>query len=404
MLNVAKALGVTTLGLVALLSSTTPTLALSSGAHHNIHHARSHNDQAKRFIAKSQGGKVIRRADGSVCKVRPTTSAAAVSVTASATDSVTSSSTTIAYAAATSSVTAAQEVVTSATADGSAETSSSSSSAAPAASSVAATVAVSAVASSDSTGTNAGSPFGLAWPNGDWASSSDPNYVGNYIGSKSSWYYTWSPYNVGSADTHGLEFVPMLWGPNQEGVWWDQVASWPSSVKNVLFFNEPNEASQCNMAAADSVAHWLEYMQPLAAKGYKLGMAATTSAPSGLQWVKDFIAACPQCTVDFVPIHWYDVSASNFQTYVENFHAQTGLDIWVTEYACQNFNGGAQCSDSETWALHQTMAPWFDAQSYVKRYSPFGVMTNLQGVNTDNALMGSDGAITALGSWYISSA
>ncbi len=43
------------------------------------------------------------------------------------------------------------------------------------------------------------------------------------------------------------------------------------------------------MAAADSVAHWLEYMQPLAAKGYKLGMAATTSAPSGLQWVKDFI-------------------------------------------------------------------------------------------------------------------
>ncbi len=39
------------------------------------------------------------------------------------------------------------------------------------------------------------------------------------------------------------------------------------------------------MGAADSVAHWKQYMEPLAAKGYKLGMAATTSAPDGLTWV-----------------------------------------------------------------------------------------------------------------------
>jgi hypothetical protein len=70
------------------------------------------------------------------------------------------------------------------------------------------------------------------------------------------------------------------------------------------------------MAASDSVSHWREYMQPLKEKGYKLGMAATTSAPSGLQWVLDFMAACPDCTVDFVPVHWYDVSADGFKSYV----------------------------------------------------------------------------------------
>lgn len=120
----------------------------------------------------------------------------------------------------------------------------------------------------------------------------------------------------------------------------------------------------------------------------------------------------------FVPIHWYDTTADNFKSYVENFHAQTGLDIWVTEYACQNFNGGAQCSTSEgkafpfrhlrvgvrltcilVWALHQTMAPWFDSQDYIKRYAPFGMMKDMQGVNQDNALMNPDGSITALGSW-----
>jgi hypothetical protein len=45
------------------------------------------------------------------------------------------------------------------------------------------------------------------------------------------------------------------------------------------------------------------------------------------------------------------------------------------------------------------MAAWFDAQDYVERYSPFGVMKNMQGVNQMNALMNPDGGITALGSW-----
>jgi hypothetical protein len=63
----------------------------------------------------------------------------------------------------------------------------------------------------------------------------------------------------------------------------------------------------------------------------------------------------PLTRISFVPIHWYDTTPSNFQSYIENFHQQTGLDIWVTEYACQNFNGGAQCSDSDSEsARHDT--------------------------------------------------
>ncbi len=45
------------------------------------------------------------------------------------------------------------------------------------------------------------------------------------------------------------------------------------------------------------------------------------------------------------------------------------------------------------------MAAWFDTQDYVKRYAPFGVMKNQQGVNQDNALMNPDGSKTALGEW-----
>lgn len=50
----------------------------------------------------------------------------------------------------------------------------------------------------------------------------------------------------------------------------------------------------------------------------------------------------------FLPIHWYDVDIKNFQDYVQNFRDQTGHNIWVTEYACQNFNGGAQCDEGQS--------------------------------------------------------
>jgi hypothetical protein len=51
-------------------------------------------------------------------------------------------------------------------------------------------------------------------------------------------------------------------------------------------FSRPNEISQSNISPDDAVPIWKEYMAPLKAKGYKLGMAAPTNAPSGLEWVK----------------------------------------------------------------------------------------------------------------------
>lgn len=56
-------------------------------------------------------------------------------------------------------------------------------------------------------------------------------------------------------------------------------------------------------------------------------------------------------------------------------------------------------ADLAAWYLHQQMAAWFDSQDYVKRYSPFGVMRDMQGVNQDNALMNPSGDITSLGNW-----
>ncbi|KAL7424118.1 hypothetical protein Q5752_001703 [Cryptotrichosporon argae] len=394
-------------------------------------HRRNEHERAARRLAKAIGkqerkrkdsGKLVRRTDGTTCRARTSasTSSYAAPSTSSSASAYVASTTTSSYvyvAPLSSSVDYATSSSDSWSSsnnwynDAAAATSSASAAATSSAAAAATSASVS-VGTSSGASINTGSKFGAAWPNGDYASSSDASYIGNYVGSKTSWYYTWSPINVASGDSIGLEFVPMLWGPTQVSEWYSYQSQWGSNVKNALFFNEPNESSQCNMAAADSVSYWMnDYLPIRSSNGIALGGAATTSAPSGLEWILAFSAACTadgnsasDCAMDFIPLHYYDVTASGFQSYVENFYSSTNTELWITEYACENYNGGAQCTSDETWSFHETMAAWFDDQDYVTRYAPFGMMEDMQGVNQDNALMNTDGSITSLGSWYIASA
>ena len=103
----------------------------------------------------------------------------------------------------------------------------------------------------------------------------------------------------------------------------------------MLLVHRPNEISQSNISPEDAVQYWKQYMMPLGEKGYKLGMAAPTNAPSGLEWVKvrrgydapapsrssacsiqKFVELCPECHYDFQPLHWYDVNAEDFKSYI----------------------------------------------------------------------------------------
>jgi hypothetical protein len=107
----------------------------------------------------------------------------------------------------------------------------------------------------------------------------------------------------------------MMWGlkdANDDFV--NSQSSWPSTTSHVLFFNEPEIGSQSQISASDSVAYWKQYMSPLKAKGYRIGMAAVTSGPAGLQWLKDFRSACQECwdEADFVPLHYYYTSVSGW--------------------------------------------------------------------------------------------
>jgi hypothetical protein len=109
-------------------------------------------------------------------------------------------------------------------------------------------------------------------------------------------------------------------------------------------------------------------MEPFACKA-RLGAPAVTNGPSpmGLAWLSNFVGACTGCTIDFVPIHWYD-SATNvdyFKSYIQQAYTAGGnRPIWITEF-------GASGSDAEITTFMNTVLPWLDSQPYVERYAYF---------------------------------
>ena len=156
------------------------------------------------------------------------------------------------------------------------------------------------------------------------------------------------------------------------------------------------------MSMTDAVNGYKTYIQPLVAKGLRLGAPAVTNsaAPTqGLSWLSQFMGNCTDCTVDFIPIHYYgDVAnPSQFTAYVQKAYQMFGKPIWITEFGTTS---GSQ-SDVKAW-LSACMS-FLDSTSYVERYSYFmdSVGGNLP--SGDNWLLASGGVTNALGRAYDSS-
>ncbi|QRV76668.1 glycoside hydrolase family 128 protein [Ceratobasidium sp. AG-Ba] len=229
-----------------------------------------------------------------------------------------------------------------------------------------------------------------AWPNGN----QDLKYWG---GKNVKGVYSWSPFSPNPSQIN-VPFYPMLWGSKQKSDFQSKVDG--SKYEYCMFLNEPNQHDQSNMSVDDAVQLYWSVMDPARKQGCKVVSPATTSAPTGLQWLKEFNQKCPGC-FDIVALHWYDVNADDFKKYITNFYNAFKKPVWITEFACQNFNGGSQCSADQTWALHTTMAKFAKDTPWIEGIAPFGAMREMQGVNPDNQLMDpSTGKPNALGQFW----
>jgi len=216
-------------------------------------------------------------------------------------------------------------------------------------------------------------------------------------------FHLWTPDIPSILQQSGFPTSIMLWGNAQNLIDDFVQKAQPGYATHANGFNEVNEPTQANMAVSDAVSAWQQYLQPLSSQGYVLGSPCTTSAPDGMDWMTQFFSQCSGCTVDEVLIHWYDVHFSDFQTYVENWYNAFKKPVRVTEFACQNFNGGDQPSSDDIWSFTTQAIEWLESYDPCLTYAPFGFMDSLYNVNPADGLFipGDQTTLSSLGWLYV---
>lgn len=155
----------------------------------------------------------------------------------------------------------------------------------------------------------------------------------------------------------------------------------------------PQQSGQSNLSPQDGADLWKAHIEPLKGQGLRLGTPAPSSAPSGKTWIQDWLTACDGgCNPDFVAlrtsfhegyymelfitlfyigyIDWYDVNATAFQEYLEDFHNTFQLPIWVTEWADQVCTYHVLSSESQLKMKKKELQWWWPALIDRRRVLP----------------------------------
>jgi len=226
-------------------------------------------------------------------------------------------------------------------------------------------------------------------------------------GSPLTWYYNYkdSPDTELEGGPTKLEFIPMLWGDGSNAPTFvstvEGLIQKGYNISYVLGFNEPDNPQQSNtggsgMTVERAVELWKANIEPLAKKGIKLGSPAPTGSPDGLVWMQSFFKQCTNCTIDFIPLHWYgnmDGLYSHFGQYSAAFPNKT---FWFTEFALAD----ASVADSQSY--FNTSLDYFDRIPNIGRYTYFGSFrSSVSNVGKNAAMLDRKGGLTYLGAWYL---
>lgn len=80
----------------------------------------------------------------------------------------------------------------------------------------------------------------------------------------------------------------------------------------------------------------------------------------------------PPKQIDAIALHWYGTQSNDFISYVEQWVNRFHKPVYVTEYACHSFTGGAQPNQAQADEFHRNVATYMNGNPSVVGYFPFG--------------------------------
>jgi autotransporter-associated beta strand protein len=232
-----------------------------------------------------------------------------------------------------------------------------------------------------------------------WRWASKKGIAGNppYSWLNVNWWYDW---NIDQSSTSDLEYVPI----RAQRYWPGLSQNWQSLGANTLLgYNEPDSASQANIAVGDAIWSWPD----LLGTGLRVGSPAVTDGGVS-SWLVPFMqqANTNGLRVDFVAQHYYQAAdpsnptacANQLYNFLLNIWNKTHLPIWLTEW-----NNGANWTDNSpyappTYAQQQAdiaaMTAMLESTPFVERYALYNW------VEDTRSLVTSSNTVTAAGVTY----
>ncbi|KAK0234091.1 hypothetical protein IW262DRAFT_132229 [Armillaria fumosa] len=215
---------------------------------------------------------------------------------------------------------------------------------------------------------NAAGKRGLAWPYYNNPLNPAKFNTGN---GKVVAIYDWETYAPPSTSgSGGLTFIGMQGCSDCDSSPISQLASRQAAQNwaTVFTLNEP-DISEPSISPSDAASWYITHINPLAIKKAFPAVTSSSSSGQGLDWLAQMISACAgKCHADYINLHWYGTSFSDFQSYVQKAHAQfPNYTIVISEFALTNPPGGASAQES----FFRQAFSWLDSQNYVTLYFPF---------------------------------
>lgn len=160
-----------------------------------------------------------------------------------------------------------------------------------------------------------------------------------------SWWYNWASQPDAAIRNnyrdYNVDFTPMAW--NISGI--SGVKYWAdrdSSIKYILGFNEPNFLEQANIVPSKAAQAWPSLQKIAEDHGLKIVSPAVNycgncvsengvTYTNPFKYLDDFFAACSDCQVDFIGLHWYG-GGSSIVNYIDDAR-KYNKPLWITEFA-----------------------------------------------------------------------
>ena len=206
------------------------------------------------------------------------------------------------------------------------------------------------------------------------------------------WYYDWSHSTYLDFEGANVDFVPMTWNGGYNAQQLRQFLAAHPNVKYLLAFNEPNFKDQANMTPSQAAAAW-PALQAIADE-YNLKLVSPapnwcgwcveeggTTYNSPYDWLRDFFAACPNCRVDYIGIHFYMGAMEAVKGSIDQLWEQFHKPVWLTEFNMDKNGMGDNGTADEQRAFMVKMIDWMEQDPHVYRYAWFlgrgGIISDL---------------------------